>query len=92
MLSPQDAVYIYRDFGLKADRCYKATYKKPAFEKGGFFSFTIHYGPAKLCGDAANHLSTPTDNWYLALRIYRPVPEILKNGYNMPVPDPLPVP
>ncbi|WP_395622565.1 DUF1214 domain-containing protein [Sphingomonas daechungensis] len=47
LLPPEHAVYVYRDFGLKGDRCYAATYAKPKFGEGGFFSFTM-YGSDKL--------------------------------------------
>ncbi len=115
LLPPEDAVYIYRDFGLKKDICYKATYIKPGFKKGGFFSFTmygddkyiksedsnlnnkmlkyntdgtftIYYGPKNICGNVQNHLNTPSDNWYLGMRIYRPVESVVNGEYNMPVP------
>jgi hypothetical protein len=43
---PQHAVYIYRDFGLSGDQCYEATYTKPEFRDGGFFSLTM-YGADK---------------------------------------------
>lgn len=46
LLSPKDAVYIYRDYGLKGDKCYAATYQKPPFGDKGFFSFTM-YGSDK---------------------------------------------
>ena len=39
LLPPEHAVYVYRDFGLKGDRCYSATYQKPEFGEKGFFSF-----------------------------------------------------
>jgi hypothetical protein len=46
LLPAEDAVYIYRDFGLKGNKCYKATYVIPEFKDGGFFSLTI-YGSDK---------------------------------------------
>lgn len=118
LLPPQHAVYIYRDFGLKGDQCYAATYTKPAFNEKGFFSltmygadkyihdekstlnnrtitynpdgtFTMHYGSEAACGKVANRLSTPGDNWYLGMRIYRPVEAIVNGQYDMPVPTPV---
>jgi hypothetical protein len=115
LLPPQHAVYIYRDFGLKGDQCYSATYQKPGFNKGGFFSltmygsdkyihderstlnnrviqynadgtFTMHYGPKEKCGEVGNRLSTPGDNWYLGMRVYRPADSIVSGQYDMPVP------
>lgn len=115
LLPPQHAVYIYRDFGLKGDACYKATYTKPDFNEKGFFSltmygsdkyihderstlnnrvikynpdgtFTMYYGSERACGDVANRLNTPGDNWYLGMRIYRPADPIIKGEYNMPIP------
>jgi len=116
LLPPEHAVYIYRDFGLKKDECYKAKYSTPEFKKGGFFSFTmygddkyiksedsnlnnktlkydadgtftIYYGPKNKCGDVRNHLNTPSDNWYLGMRIYRPVESIVNGEYKMPIPS-----
>lgn len=78
---PEHAMYIYRDYGLKGNECYMATYTSPGFRDKSFFSFTIYYGPESVCGKQANWLNTPGDNWYLGIRIYRPVDEILKNGY-----------
>jgi hypothetical protein len=46
LLPPDAAVYIYRDFGLKGDQCYQATYTPPGFGDRGFFSFTM-YGADK---------------------------------------------
>ncbi|MBR0693719.1 DUF1214 domain-containing protein [Bradyrhizobium lablabi] len=50
-------------------------------------TFTIHYGPQSACGDVPNRLDAPGDNWYLGVRIYRPVDGIIKDGYAMPVPQ-----
>lgn len=115
LLPPQDAVYIYRDYGLKGDKCYAATYQKPPFGDKGFFSFTMygsdkylhdeqsnlsnrvikrnpdgtftmHYGSEKSCGAVANRLNTPSDNWYLGMRIYRPGPPVIDGKYTMPDP------
>jgi hypothetical protein len=115
LLPPQDAVYIYRDYGLKGDKCYAATYQKPPFGDKGFFSFTMygsdkylheeqsnlsnrviksnpdgtftmHYGSEKSCGAVANRLSTPGDNWYLGMRIYRPGQPVIDGKYTMPDP------
>lgn len=46
LLPPEDAVYIYRDYGLKGSECYSATYAKPGFKEKGFFSITM-YGSDK---------------------------------------------
>jgi len=115
---PEHAVYIYRDYGLKGNECYRATYAKPGFRDMGFFSltmygadkyihdekstlnnrvieynpdgtFTIHYGPESACGKVPNRLGTPGDNWYLGMRIYRPVAAIVDGNYEMPVPEPV---
>lgn len=112
---PEHAMYIYRDYGLKGNECYMATYTSPGFRDKSFFSFTIdgadkyihdekstlnsrvikdnpdgtftiYYGPESVCGKQANWLNTPGDNWYLGIRIYRPVDEILKNGYEPGMP------
>jgi len=56
LLPPQDAVYIYRDYGLKGDKCYAATYQKPPFGDKGFFSFTM-YGSDKYLHDEASNLN-----------------------------------
>jgi len=119
LLPPQHAVYIYRDYGLKGDLCYVATYEQPPFKNGGFFSFTmygsdkylkdlnsnlnnrniifnddgsfkIYYGPKEKCGNAANWLPTPGDNWYLGMRIYRPGSLVIKGKYNIPIPSIVP--
>lgn len=49
-------------------------------------TFTLHYGPRSACGDVANRLDTPGDDWYLGVRVYRPVENIIKGEYAMPVP------
>lgn len=59
LLPPQDAVYIYRDFGLSGDKCYKATYDKPDFKPGGFHSFTM-YGADKYLHSENSHLDNRT--------------------------------
>jgi len=46
----------------------------------------MHYGSESACGDVPNRLSTPGDNWYLGLRVCRPVEAIIKGDYQMPVP------
>jgi hypothetical protein len=56
LLPPQDAVYIYRDYGLKGDKCYAATYQKPPFGDKGFFSFTM-YGSDKYLHDEQSNLN-----------------------------------
>jgi hypothetical protein len=116
LLPPQDAVYIYRDYGLSGSKCYEATYKKPEFKEKGFFSFTMygadkylhseksslmnrvikdnkdgsftmHYAATNCThNNALNRLNTAGDNWYLALRIYRPVQSIINKGYTLPEP------
>ena len=115
LLPPQDAMYLYRDYGLSGSKCYQATYTAPSFRDKGFFSFTMygsdkyihseesnlnnrvinynpdgtftmHYGSKDACGDVANRLGTPGDNWYLGFRIYRAADSIVENGYDMPEP------
>lgn len=49
-------------------------------------TFTLHYGPQSACGDVANRLDTPGDNWYLGVRVYRPVEAIIKSEYVIPTP------
>jgi hypothetical protein len=56
LLPPQDAVYIYRDYSLKGDQCYTATYQKPPFNDKGFFSFTM-YGSDKYLHDDKSNLN-----------------------------------
>jgi hypothetical protein len=118
LLPPEHAVYIFRDFGLKGNECYNATYPKPDFKDKGFFSltmygadkylhnekstlnnrvlrynadgtFTVYYGPEGKCGNVANHLDTPGDNWHLGLRVYRPTTSVIDGNYDMPVPTPV---
>lgn len=115
LLPAKDAVYIYRDYGLKGDQCYQATYAKPEFLEGGFFSFTMYgadkylksensnlnnramhfnedgtvtvrFGPKEKCGEFANWLPTPGDNWYLGMRIYRPGKSVVSGQYTVPQP------
>lgn len=54
LLPPADAVYLYRDYGLKGDQCYKATYNKPDFKNGGFFSFTMYGADKYLHSENSN--------------------------------------
>lgn len=118
LLPAKDAVYVYRDYGLKGDVVYEATYAAPEFKRGGFFSFTMYgadkhiksldctlnnehisfnddgtftmrFGPKGSRGEAKNFLETPEDNWYLALRIYRPSEDIVKNGFDIAEPKPI---
>lgn len=49
-------------------------------------TFTLRFGPADACGDVANRLDTPGDNWYLGLRVYRPGQDEIDGNYEMPVP------
>lgn len=56
LLPPEHACYIYRDYGLKGDAIYEATYVKPGFREKGFFSFTM-YGSDKYI-----HSEHPTLN------------------------------
>lgn len=115
LLPAKDAVYIYRDYGLSGDKCYQATYAKPDFLEGGFFSFTMYgadkylksensnlnnramkfnkdgtvtvrYGPKEKCGEVANWLPTPGDNWYLGMRIYRPGESVVSGKYTIAQP------
>lgn len=115
LLPAEDAVYIYRDYGLKGDTCYQATYAKPEFLPGGFFSLTMYgadkylksensnlnnramqfnkdgtvtvrFGPKEKCGEVANWLPTPGDNWYLGMRIYRPGKTVVSGQYSVPTP------
>ena len=115
LLPPEDAVYLWRDYGLKGGECYSATYTKPGFKDKGFYSFTmygsdrylhdeeatlnnstikddpggtftIYYGSESACGKVANRLGTPGDDWYLGMRIYRPVQAVIDGKYDIPVP------
>jgi len=56
LLPPKDAVYIYRDYGLRGDKCYAATYQKPPFGDKGFFSLTM-YGSDKFLHDEKSNLN-----------------------------------
>lgn len=116
LLPPQDAVYIYKDYGLSGSKCYRATYTPPPFGDKGFYSltmygadkylkdeeshlsnkrlkfnpdgtFTVHYGSAAACGAVANRLNTPTDNWYLGMRVYRPAQAVIDGKYDLPRPE-----
>jgi len=116
LLPPDHAVYIYRDYGLKGDAVYEATYTKPGFREKGFFSFTmygsdkylhdehstlndrtlkynpdgtftIRYGPKGGNTDNfPNYLTTPGDNWYLGLRVYRAETSVIEGKYELPKP------
>lgn len=59
LLPAKDAVYIYRDYGLSGDKCYRATYTKPDFLQGGFFSFTM-YGADKYLKSENSNLNNRT--------------------------------
>ena len=59
LLPAKDAVYIYRDYGLSGDKCYQATYIKPDFLDGGFFSFTM-YGADKYLKAENSNLNNRT--------------------------------
>jgi hypothetical protein len=50
-------------------------------------TFTIYYGPKSACGNVANWLDTPGDNWYLGLRVYRPFQEGIDGNYKIPEPE-----
>jgi hypothetical protein len=119
LLPSEHAVYIYRDYGLKGDVIYEATYTKPDFREKGFFSFTmygsdkyihdedcilnnrtikynsdgtftIRYGPKGTNSENfPNYLPTPGDNWYLGMRIYRPVDSVINGDYEPPTPKPV---
>jgi hypothetical protein len=52
-------------------------------------TFTLHYGPLSACGEVANRLDTPGDNWYLGVRVYRPAESIIRGEYAMPIPTPV---
>lgn len=54
LLPPQDAVYLYRDYHLSGDKCYQATYTKPDFKEGGFFSFTMYGSDKYLHSENSN--------------------------------------
>lgn len=56
LLPPEHAVYIYRDFKLKGDQCYTATYTKPGIRERGFFSLTM-YGSDKYIHDEKSTLN-----------------------------------
>ncbi len=115
LLPPQDAMYLYRDYGLAKDVCYSTTYKEPGFNKLGFFSFTmygadkylhegvsnlndrtikrnedgtftLYFGSKEVCGDVVNRLDTPSDNWYLGMRVYRAKEDVINGTYQLPVP------
>ncbi len=59
LLPPEHAMYVYRDFGLKKDICYKATYTKPEIREKGFFSFTM-YGADKYIKSERSNLNDRT--------------------------------
>ncbi|MFB2733891.1 DUF1254 domain-containing protein [Shewanella mangrovisoli] len=118
LLPPQDAMYLYRDYGLSKNICYSATYQVPGFNKLGFFSFTmygadkylhegqsnlndrsikfnadgtftLHFGSKETCGNVDNLLDTPSDNWYLGMRVYRPKQDVIDGKYQLPQPTPV---
>lgn len=50
-------------------------------------TFTVWYGSAEACGDVPNRLNTPTDNWLLGMRVYRPAQMVIDGAYDLPVPE-----
>lgn len=50
-------------------------------------SFTVYYGNEESCGDVDNLLETPTDNWYLGVRVYRPDQSVLDGEWVLPKPE-----
>ncbi len=58
-----------------------------AFNNDG--TVTIRYGPQELCGDAANWLPTPGDDWYLGMPIYRSGESVFDGRYEVPEPAPI---
>lgn len=50
-------------------------------------TFTVYYGSAAVCGAVANRLNTPTDNWYLGMRVYRPAQAVIDGKYDLPKPE-----
>ena len=59
LLPPEHAMYVYRDFGLKGDTCYTATYTRPEIREKGFFSFTM-YGADKYIKSEQSNLNDRT--------------------------------
>lgn len=50
-------------------------------------SFTVFYGSAAACGAVANRINTPTDNWFLVMRVYRPGKAVVDGKYDLPKPQ-----
>lgn len=48
---------------------------------------TVHYGSAAACGNVANRLNTPTDDWFLVMRVYRPDQPVIDGKYDLPKPE-----
>ncbi|WP_421222759.1 DUF1214 domain-containing protein [Aeromonas enteropelogenes] len=69
--------YLHTDKSTLNDRTIKRN-------KDG--SFTLYYGSEAVCGKVDNRLETPTDNWYLGLRVYRPKADVINGDYKLPVP------
>ena len=59
LLPPENAVYLWRDYGLKGGECYSATYTKPGFKDKGFYSFTM-YGSDRYLHDEDSTLNNRT--------------------------------
>lgn len=52
-------------------------------------TFTLYFGSKTTCGDVANLLDTPSDNWYLGMRVYRAKDDVLDGSYQLPIPTPV---
>ena len=46
-------------------------------------TFTVHFGPAEACVEAANRVDT-SDGWNFLFRIYRPGESVLNGEYTLP--------
>ncbi len=49
-------------------------------------TFTLYFGSKDTCGDVPNLLDTPSDNWYLGMRVYRAKDDVLDGSYQLPKP------
>ncbi|NVN83605.1 MULTISPECIES: DUF1254 domain-containing protein [unclassified Vibrio] len=49
-------------------------------------TFTLYFGSKELCGDVTNRLDTPTNNWYLGMRVYRAKADVIDGSYKLPIP------
>lgn len=81
------SITVYGNDGyIKSEQAVLGEFKTTLNPDG---TFTAHFGSQARCGNVSNRLDI-SDGWNFLMRVYRPGPSVLGDGYKLPTPTLIP--